>query len=151
MVFSSPIFVYWLLPVALGLYFLSPSRWRHLTLTVTSYVFYGWANPYFTLLMFATTLVDWLAALYIAHGGRLRLRGEPPQLEPGGARSRGQRVALVASVVSNLAMLAFFKYFNFGVDAYNDLATSPVSAAGCGTTRSASRCRWASPSTPSSR
>ena len=122
MVFSSPIFVYWLLPVALALYFLAPRRLKHLSLTVTSYVFYGWANPYFVILMFATTLVDWLAALTIAHGGRLR-RGEPPQLELGGARSRAQRLALVASVVSNLGSLAFFKYFNFGVDAYNDLVS----------------------------
>ena len=34
---------------------------------------------------------------------------------------RRQRAALIISICANLTLLAFFKYFNFGVDSYNDL------------------------------
>ncbi len=57
MVFSSHIFIYYFLPVALlGYYALwgAPQRWRNFWLIITGYTFYGWAEPRFTLLMFAT-------------------------------------------------------------------------------------------------
>src|SRR4029079_11001173 len=38
-----------------------------------------------------------------------------------GPRVRRQRVAMIASICANLTLLAFFKYFNFGVTSYNDL------------------------------
>ena len=70
MVFSSHIFVYYFLPLALlGYYALSraPQRWRNSWLILTGYTFYGWAEPRFMPLMFATTFVDWLVSLIIAH------------------------------------------------------------------------------------
>ena len=51
MVFSSHIFIFYFLPAAVAAYYLSPNRVKHLTLTLFSYVFYGWANPYFVVLM----------------------------------------------------------------------------------------------------
>jgi alginate O-acetyltransferase complex protein AlgI len=35
---------------------------------------------------------------------------------------RRQRAALIASISANLTLLAFFKYFNFGIDSFNGLA-----------------------------
>jgi alginate O-acetyltransferase complex protein AlgI len=58
MVFSSHLFLFYFLPCALLLYYLTPARGRNLILTLVSYVFYGWANPLFALLMFASTLID---------------------------------------------------------------------------------------------
>ena len=45
-------------------------------------------------------------------------------LERGGPRSKTQRRAIVLSVILNLSVLGFFKYFNFGIDSYNALAAS---------------------------
>ena len=45
-------------------------------------------------------------------------------LEPGGPRSRLQKAALTASIILNLCLLGFFKYFNFGIDSYNALVAS---------------------------
>ena len=59
MVFSSHIFVYYFLPIALLLYYLLPRNAKHLGLTFLSYLFYGWAHPPFVLLMFASTLIDY--------------------------------------------------------------------------------------------
>ncbi|MCC6445761.1 MAG: MBOAT family protein [Armatimonadetes bacterium] len=126
MVFSSHIFIYYFLPAALLLYYglyRAPQRARNLALTILGYIFYGWANPKFIFLMFATTFVDWLLSLVIvADSWRVwRLGKGPVETLDKGPRSRVQRQAVIASVVSNLTMLGFFKYFNFGVESYNDL------------------------------
>jgi alginate O-acetyltransferase complex protein AlgI len=110
-VFSSHLFLFYFLPLVLLLYYALPRRTRHWTLTIASYVFYGWANPYFVLLMMASTLIDYLAALAMAR--------EP--LPAGGGRSRRQRLALIVSICGNLGLLGFFKYFNFGIESYNAL------------------------------
>ncbi|HAA48078.1 MAG TPA: transcriptional regulator, partial [Planctomycetaceae bacterium] len=46
-VFSSHLFVFYFLPLALLLYYAAPGRLRHVLLTALSYLFYGWANPLF--------------------------------------------------------------------------------------------------------
>jgi alginate O-acetyltransferase complex protein AlgI len=124
MVFSSHIFVFYFLPLALLLYYAVPRRGQHLILILLSYVFYGWANPLFVVLMFASTLTDYLSGLIIS-GQRPSLRSDDSvALERGGPRSRVQKTALVATIVLNLLLLGFFKYFNFGIDSYNVLVRS---------------------------
>lgn len=126
MVFSSHIFIWYFLPFTLLGYYalcLAPQRWRNLWLVLTGYVFYGWAGPPFMALMFATTSIDWLVSLVIAHDNLKlwRFRNKPScPLTPGTPRSMRQRIALTVSVAINLAVLGFFKYFNFGLENYND-------------------------------
>ena len=121
MVFSSHLFVYYFLPLALAVYYLLPRRARHLGLTLLSYLFYGWANPAFVLIMLASTVVDYLCGLALTGG----FGGGPiERLEPGAPRTRGQRAAVAVSVATNLSLLGFFKYFNFGVDSYNALVAT---------------------------
>ena len=120
MVFSSHLFVFYFLPLALLLYYAAPVRTRHLLLTVLSYLFYGWANPLFVVLMAFSTAVDYVCGRVIAAeptGKAVEVDEKPP-------RSRRQRTALIISIVSNLSLLGFFKYFNFGVDSFNTLVTS---------------------------
>ncbi len=121
MVFSSHLFVYYFLPLALAVYYLLPRVGRHLGLTVLSYLFYGWANPAFMLLMLFSTTVDYLCGLAMTGGFRRGLSEPLPRLESDGERSRGQRLAVTVSIVTNLGLLACFKYFNFAVDSYNSL------------------------------
>jgi hypothetical protein len=71
MVFSSHLFVFYFLPLALLVYYLLPMRGKHLSLTLFSYVFYGWANPWFVLLMFSSTLIDYVAGLVQADIGAI--------------------------------------------------------------------------------
>ena len=101
MVFSSHIFLFWFLPVALLLYYAAPRGGRSLVLTTLSYVFYGWWNPWFTLLMLASTAIDYFCGLAISADG---------------ASPRRRKAALVASIVSNLSLLGFFKYAVFFAD-----------------------------------
>jgi len=118
MVFSSYLFLFFFLPLALLTYYAAPRGWRHLVLTLSSYVFYGWANPWFVLLMLFSTVVDYCAGLVISkQWGHF---GEDIQyLEKGGPRSTAQKAALATSISVNLCLLGFFKYFNFGIENYN--------------------------------
>ena len=118
MVFSSYLFLFYFLPVALLLYYASPKRAQHLILTALSYVFYGWANPLFVVLLLTSTLIDYIAGRAIGRE-RERLEASGIQAWP----SRRARIALIVSMCSNLSLLGFFKYFNFGVDSYDALVS----------------------------
>jgi len=120
MVFSSFLFLFYFLPAALILYYASPRRIRHVLLTLCSYVFYGWANPLFVLLLFASTTIDYVAGLVI---GRpfATATSQDGRLDAGTPRTRRQRVALAVSIASNLGLLGFFKYFNFATENFDAL------------------------------
>ena len=112
MVFSSYLFLFGFLPAVLIVYYAAPRRARHVILTVFSYIFYGWANPLFLVLLFATTAIDYVAGRVMA----------PHGLVAPGARPRRARLALWAAICSNLSLLGFFKYYNFGADNIDALA-----------------------------
>ncbi len=113
MVFSSHLFLYYFLPAALAVYYLLPARGRHLGLTVCSYAFYGWANPAFMGLMLLSTTIDYVCGAKLGEAGAARGRPGPAQ------EQRRRRAWVTLSIVSNLSLLGFFKYFNFAVDAYS--------------------------------
>jgi alginate O-acetyltransferase complex protein AlgI len=122
MVFSSYLFLFYFLPAALLLYYVMPRRGRHLALTALSYAFYGWANPLFIILLLVSTLVDYACGLAIAQGGRLSSLTPPAEpLQAGGPRNRAQRTAVAISIVTNLSLLGFFKYFNFAAENFDAL------------------------------
>src|ERR1035437_5558539 len=127
MVFSSHIFIFYFLPAMLTIIYAlyrAPQRWRNLALVILGYIFYGWANPKFIFLMFGTTFVDWLLSLIIVWDSWKFWKAWGKEIVPlpmGTLRTRTQHSAIVFSVISNLAMLGIFKYFNFGIDSYNNL------------------------------
>ncbi len=128
MVFSSPIFLFLFLPPVLGVYYLlhacAPRLWKHGFLTLCSYVFYGWSNPWFVWLMLVSTGIDYVCGRCMTDGFRSARGQSPPLLAKDVPRTRSQRAALIVSLVSNLALLGFFKYFNFGIDSWNALAAA---------------------------
>ena len=95
MLFSSIPFLFYFLPPVLLLYFLTPDRWKNLTLLLSSLVFYGWGEPRFLLFMLAS----------IAQGyafGRLMER-----------YPRHKRLFLALSAVLSLGLLGYCKYAGF--------------------------------------
>ena len=121
MVFSSHIFIFYFLPLTLLFYYSVPRRFQHLLLIVVSYIFYGWANPLFVVLMMVSTFADFVSGLVIS-GQTPASRREPSvALSRRGRRSSLQKTALLLTICLNLALLGFFKYFHFGVDSYNSL------------------------------
>ena len=97
MIFHSLDFVAFFL-ITLAAYWLLPFRVQNVLLLVASYVFYGWVHPWWPVLLFATTFVDYWAARGMAAVPERRKRW------------------LWLSIASNLALLGFYKYFEFFVE-----------------------------------
>jgi alginate O-acetyltransferase complex protein AlgI len=121
MVFSSHIFVFYFLPLALLAYYAAPRAVRMPALTLASYVFYGWTNPWFILLIMWSTVVDFCCGNFIY--GHWRLVGPVTTGLDGERRAsdRQRKMFLVVSLISNIGMLCFFKYFMFAEENVNAL------------------------------
>src|SRR4051794_9196819 len=121
MVFTSHVFLFSFLPLVLLLYYAAPFRARTLLLAVSSYVFYGWANPIWAVIMFFGCSVDYLCGLALVRLARVpdEPGGLPPVLGPEVPRTRAMRLVLAASIVTNLGLLAAFKYTGFAAENLN--------------------------------
>lgn len=106
MVFSSVLFIFRFLPIAMILYFLTPNKFKNLTLLLVSLIFYSWGEPKYFLLMIASIFVDYFVSRGID-------------------KSRNNKkiciMLLAISIVFNLGMLFFFKYFNFFIENINSI------------------------------
>jgi alginate O-acetyltransferase complex protein AlgI len=99
--FNSAVFLFLFLPVTYGVFWTLRSKSaRYVWLTITGYVFYGYWDPRFCLLMAFSTLVSYTAGL-----GFLKYK------DP-----RRRRIVLLVPIVVDLLLLGFFKYFNFALD-----------------------------------
>lgn len=108
MIFSSWQFAFFFLPV-FALYWAMPTRRaRHLLLLTASYAFYMAWNPWLVSLLIASTLIDYAAGI-----------GMDASTDPG-----RRKLLLGLSLISNLGMLAIFKYADFFVISLQDLLTS---------------------------
>ncbi len=97
MIFHSLDFVAFFLVIT-AIYWCLPHRGQNLLLLVASYVFYGYVHHWFLVLIATSTIIDYAAARGIE------------------ARPASKKPLLWASMLANLGMLAFFKYFNFFVE-----------------------------------
>jgi len=89
------------------LYLVLSHRWQNRMLLVASYVFYGWWDWRFLTLIAFTTVLDYLVSLKVAAS----------------STERAKRAFLSISVVANLGLLGFFKYFNFFVSSFIELGS----------------------------
>src|SRR5882757_11351707 len=102
MVFSSQIFLFYFLPLVLALYYVLPFRARTAWIAVSSYVFYGWANPIWAVVMFFGSSVDYLCGLALVRlSGLPDVDGLPPVIGPQVIRTRGMTVVITVSIVTN--------------------------------------------------
>jgi D-alanyl-lipoteichoic acid acyltransferase DltB (MBOAT superfamily) len=79
-----------------ALYWLArEKRWQNIILLTASYIFYGWVQPWLALMLGISTLADYFLAKGIKES------------------STHKRSLMAASLILNLGVLAFFKYYNF--------------------------------------
>ena len=99
MLFNSIDFAIFLPLVFIGYWFLfnKSLKTQNFFLLVTSYIFYGWWDPRFLLLISFSTLVDYIIG---------------KQIHKSTSSSKSKRL-LILSLISNLGLLGFFKYYNF--------------------------------------
>ena len=100
MVFSTPIFFFYFLTITLLVYYLVPRKLRNLVILCASLLFYYWGERVYVLIMFLSTAIDFTHGLLVEHYKKRD-------------NDRAARMAVVSSIVFNLALLVFFKYWDF--------------------------------------
>jgi D-alanyl-lipoteichoic acid acyltransferase DltB (MBOAT superfamily) len=102
MLFDSPAYFVFLIPIVLAYWFLN---WRsqNIFLLLASYFFYGWWDWRFLALMIGSTMMDFLIAQKIA----------PSRSDP------NRKSWFIFSLVLNFSILGIFKYFDFFADSFS--------------------------------
>ena len=100
MVFSTPIFLFYFLVLTLFVYYLVPRKLRNLVILCASLWFYYWGEQQYVAIMFLSTFIDFTHGLLVE---RCKKAGN----------DKGARMAVASSIVFNLALLFFFKYWDF--------------------------------------
>lgn len=104
MIFNS-IGFFWFMLIVVPLFFLLPQRFRWLFMLAASYYFYMQWNIKYTILIVLTTLVNYLAGLWLGAGVTQKTKNR----------------ILVGSLCANLGLLFVFKYYNFAINTVNSL------------------------------
>ncbi len=108
MIFASVIFLCVFLPIFLALYYLTPFKYRSPLILAGSYAFYAWWRMDFTFLFAGVTLATYLISV---------------RMEKSATPAISQKW-LIFGIIGNLLTLGYFKYFNFGVRAWQDMTGS---------------------------
>lgn len=103
MLFSSTIFVFMFLPIVAVVYLLARRELRNYVLLFASLLFYAWGEPNYLAIMLLTILVNYVGALCVSRSERVGVRG----------------LCLVLTILVDLGILFYFKYFNFVVENIN--------------------------------
>jgi len=101
MIFSSTIFLFIFLPAVLLLNYIIPKKYiaaKNIVLLAASLLFYAWGEPKNVLLMLLSIVVNYVCGILLGK------YDENP---------KARKIVLIVSLVFNLGMLFFFKYFNF--------------------------------------
>src|ERR1039457_2915287 len=93
-------------PIVLLVYFLSPFRYRWFVLLAASCVFYMFFVPVYILILAFTIVIDYVAGILIED-----------------VSGKRKKLYLVTSLVSNIGILAVFKYYNFFIGNINGIFT----------------------------
>ena len=104
MIFSSLTFLFVFLPALLAAYYICPAKHRNGVALAASGFFYAWGAPRFVIVLFASSVVDYVLSHSLPQGARM----------PG--RRKG---VLAASIALNIGLLLYFKYANFFVAELN--------------------------------
>ena len=92
-------------------------RLQNAFVVIASYVFYGWWDWRFLILIAFTSFCSWGSGLLIAKGAQKDTEG------PRGGQnvSFASKFWLIANIVLNLGILAVFKYYDFFVTEFGDI------------------------------
>ena len=98
------------LPIVFAVYWAlhNSLRSQNIMLLTASYIFYGWWDARFLSLIVASTVVDYLLGQYLAAATNALKR----------------KLLLTASMIFNLGLLGVFKYYNFFMENFMEIAHS---------------------------
>ena len=108
MIFSSIPFLYYFLPCVLLAYFLMPRVGKNGVLLLASLLFYAWGEPTYLPVMLAATALGYVFGLAIERF------------------PKAKRWLLLASILSSLSFLVYFKYADFFLGNLGALTGRPL-------------------------
>lgn len=94
-------------PVVIVIFFIIPRKLRCIWLLIASYYFYMSWNPKYATLIAISTLITFISGLLIEIS----------------KTKRGKQFVAAASLISNLSILAIFKYLNFALQTLSDIGS----------------------------
>lgn len=100
MLFSSLSFLYYFLPIVLGVYFLCPKKMKNGVLLIASLIFYAWGETKYVLLMILSILIGYTAGRLIE-----KLRGK-----------KQAKYLLIGVIFLHIGTLMYFKYTDFIIE-----------------------------------
>lgn len=108
MVFSSTVFIFVFLPITFLGYFIIDKKYRNYWLLFVSLVFFGWSQPNYLWIIILNIVVNYFCAMLIDDLDRLR------------------KPVMIVSVIANLIILFYFKYFDFAIYSINKIVGSEL-------------------------
>jgi len=112
MLFSSVLFIFLFLPIALTGHLLLKKRYRNAFLFFSSLIFYAWGETYLVLILIASSIVNYKFSLWVD----LSIRKHN-----GIANALGPKLWLAIAIICNLIPLFYFKYSNFVMSNLSDI------------------------------
>lgn len=106
MVFSSLVFIFVFLPITIVAYYLAPKKLKNLVIFIASLIFYSWGEPIYILLMLFSTVFSYFTGLLIDKYKNSK---------------KISTFLFLCSIVVNVGLLGFFKYYNFIISNMNTL------------------------------
>ena len=100
MVFSTPVFMFAFLVLTLAIYYVVPRKLRNLVILCASLFFYYWGEQEYVIIMFLSTAIDFTHGLLVE---KFKARDN----------DKAARWVVASSIFFNLALLFFFKYWDF--------------------------------------
>ena len=107
MVFSSTLFLFVFLPITLIGYFISRNnKYRNGWLLLVSFVFFGWSQLHYLWIIVLNIIINYVCAVILDRINKWR------------------KLIMILAVMTNLAILYYFKYFDLTIDTINKIIGS---------------------------
>jgi alginate O-acetyltransferase complex protein AlgI len=101
MVFSSITFLFYFLPLVLGIYYIVPNKFKNIVLLISSLAFYAYGEPKYIIVMILSILATYIFGILINKNKKYK------------------ELFLILSICVSIGLLIYFKYTNFIIQNIN--------------------------------
>ena len=106
MVFSSSIFIFVFLPLVLFLYYISGKKLKNYVLLLASLFFYSWGGVSYLKILIVSIIINYIFGILIDDvRSNIKLR----------------KIFLRLGIILNLALLFYYKYYDFTIENINEI------------------------------
>ena len=108
MVFSSITFLFYFLPIVLGIYYIVPNKVKNIVLLLASVFFYFYGEPKYVAIMLVSIIITYLFGILIDK------------------YKKHSKLFLILSICASTGILVYFKYINFIIENINLWLTNKI-------------------------